>query len=128
MLVLCFAKRKQQPSRIGEVLTPYDDHLQCVDDFTTANSVDVPFRPGAPGVIDLTRLRERLVNKAPNVGATLEPHEFALQMLRFPFRQVFGDPDDLEDIKFYDLDGFKVQLAIEPWTATVATHLQEVQP
>ncbi|MGI9028995.1 MAG: hypothetical protein ACR2HP_03280 [Ilumatobacteraceae bacterium] len=96
--------------------------------FTSDNSVDVPFRAGAPGVIDLVRLRDRLIAKAPNVGPTLEPHEFALQMLRFPFRQVFGDPDDLEDLQFYDLDEFKVQLKMSTWTATVQDHLSAVNP
>ena len=32
-----------------------------------ANSVDVPFRRGAPGVIDMAELRDRLAAKAPNV-------------------------------------------------------------
>ena len=80
-----------------------------IDDFTDANSVDVPFRSGAPGVIDLRRLADRMVDKpVPGTGSTLEPHEYALQMLRFPYRQVFGDPEDLQQIKFYDLDRFTV--------------------
>ena len=85
------------------------DPLPPVDHFTATNSIDVPFRPGAPGVIDLAQLRKRLVDlPVPNIGGTLEPHEYALQMLRFPFRQVFGDPKDTEQQQFYDLDRFVV--------------------
>ncbi|HSC90823.1 MAG TPA: hypothetical protein VLB86_04130 [Gaiellaceae bacterium] len=85
------------------------DPVPPKDDFTTANSIDVPFRGGAPGVIDLRRLRKLMVDKpVPNIGPTVEPHEYALQMLRFPYRQVFGDPDDREGGKFYDLDRFTV--------------------
>jgi len=58
--------------------------------------VDVPFRRGAPGVIDVTRLADKLNNTA---GTNLGQHgpevdgaEFAVEMLRFPYRQVFGDP------------------------------------
>ena len=96
------ARVKLRDSATGAPVEPEDA-------FTDGNSVDVPFRPGAPGVIDLHRLRDRMVDKpVPNVGATLEPHEYALQMLRFPYRQVFGDPDDSEQSKFYDLDAFSV--------------------
>jgi hypothetical protein len=93
-----------------------------VDDFTPANSIPVPFRGGAPGVIDLAELKRRMENKpVPNISGTLDPHEFALQMLRFPFRQVFGDPKDLEHKEFYSLDQFKVTLSMSAWT-TALTH------
>ena len=94
------------------------DPVPPLDDFTTANSVDVPFRPGAPGVIDLAELRERLVAKAPNVGdGAASRNEFALQMLRFPYRQVFGDPTISRAMRFYDLDRFQVTRSalIERW-------------
>ncbi|HEY1368901.1 MAG TPA: hypothetical protein VGF23_17395 [Gaiellaceae bacterium] len=91
------------------------DPVPPVDDFTATNSVPVPFRPGAPGVIDLHQLRQRIIDlPTPNVGPTLEPHEYALQMLRFPYRQVFGDPKDTEDEQFYDLDRFVITT---PFTA-----------
>ena len=76
------------------------------DDFTATNSVDVPFRPGAPGVLDIRALRKRIEDKAPGIGE-VDSKEFAMEMLRFPFRQVFGDPDDKDFLKFYDLDAFK---------------------
>jgi hypothetical protein len=97
-----------------------------VDDFTTANSVDVPFRSGAPGVIDLTTLRQRLATKAPNSGGTLEPNEYALQMLRFPYRQVFGDPENQQGQKFYALDSFRATVALSTWKNTVTTSLAKV--
>ncbi len=96
--------------------------------FTTTNSVVVPFRKNAPGVIDLVKLKERLRDAAPNAGADLDPHEFALQMLRFPYRQVFGDPDDADGIKFSDLDTFKVTIGLSSWKTTVTDYLQKVQP
>lgn len=97
-----------------------------LDDFTTGNSVDVPFRAGAPGVIDLKTLRQRLAAKAPNSGGTLEPNEYALQMLRFPYRQVFGDPENAQGQQFYALDGFKATVALSTWKTTVATNLAKV--
>ena len=96
--------------------------------FTSANSVDVPFRKKAPGVINVVELRKRLAAKAPNAGGTLEPNEYALQMLRFPYRQVFGDPDDLEGTKFFDFDKFKVTIALTTWKATVAANVNKVNP
>ncbi|MBA2385581.1 MAG: hypothetical protein H0V69_00660 [Acidimicrobiia bacterium] len=102
----------------GELLPPKND-------FTADNSVDVPFRSGAPGVIDLHRLRDRMkANDDTNLGSTVETHEFALEMLRFPYRQVFGDPDDLEAIKFYDLDEFHVTTTFQSWEAVVTAQLE----
>lgn len=55
--------------------------------------VPVPFRPGAPGVLDLLRLDAALTNTpGTHLGGAVDGAEFALQMLRFPYRQVFGDP------------------------------------
>ena len=101
------------------------------DEITPDNSVPVPFRAGAPGVIDLTRLRARLAAKAPNAGGSLEPNEFALQMLRFPYRQVFGDPDDRDeagDKQFYDLAKFRVTIALDAWKSTVAERVGRIEP
>jgi hypothetical protein len=112
------AKVRMRDANTGNLVPP-------VDDFTTANSIDVPFRPGAPGVIDLHRLRERMLAKpVPNVGTTLEPHEYALQVLRFPYRQVFGDPDDRENEKFYDLDRFAVTTKFVQLTSKLADRLE----
>jgi hypothetical protein len=96
--------------------------------FTSTNSVDVPFRRNAPGVINVTELRKRLAAKSPHSGGTLEPNEYALQMLRFPYRQVFGDPDDREGLQFFALDQFKVKVSLTSWKATVTDHLTRVLP
>jgi hypothetical protein len=57
-------------------------------------TVDVPFRKGAPGVINMKALAQRL-RGAPgtNMGSDIDSAEYALEMLRFPIRQVFGDTD-----------------------------------
>jgi hypothetical protein len=97
------------------------DPVPPKDDITAANSVDVPFRRNAPGVINLAELRKRLAEfPASNSGGSLEPNEYALQMLRFPFRQIFGDPKDLEGKKFYALDQFKATVSLVDWKTTVA--------
>jgi hypothetical protein len=112
------AKVKVRDCNTGESVPP-------LETFTAANSVDVPFRAGAPGVIDINTLRARLAAKAPNSGGTLESNEYALQMLRFPYRQVFGDPRDTEGGKFYALDRFKATVALSKWQNTVVTKLQK---
>lgn len=48
----------------------------------TAAPVTVPFRPNAPGVIDIASLRQSL-------GAS-SPSALALQLIQLPYRQVFG--------------------------------------
>lgn len=50
-------------------------------------TVPVPFRAGAPGVVDLADLQQRILSA---VGGTGSGSEFALEVLRFPYRQVFG--------------------------------------
>ncbi|MGY2907875.1 hypothetical protein [Bradyrhizobium sp. URHC0002] len=58
-------------------------------DVEPKKNMPVSFRGGAPGVIDLKRTLDTFHNEASvHSGA-----EFALQMIRFPYRQVFGDPD-----------------------------------
>ncbi len=61
------------------------------------SSVSVPFRVNAPGVIHFQELSKRIAAQpATNVnafgGAGVESAEMAMEMLQFPFRQVFGDP------------------------------------
>lgn len=53
--------------------------------------VDVPFRANAPGVLHLQALARRMIDADPSLGPSLDAAEFALQMLQFPFRAVFGD-------------------------------------
>ena len=103
------------------------DPVPPVDSFTAGNSVDVPFRSDAPGVIDLARLKQRLLSlPVPNIGGTLEPHEYALQMLRFPYRQVFGDPKDSEQQRFYDIDRFVVTTPFATLKTELTVRLAEL--
>ncbi len=115
------AKVKVRDNATGNPVPPKDK-------FTKANSVDVPFRSGAPGVINLAELRKRLAAKSPNANGTLEPNEFALQMLRFPFRQVFGDPSNSEGQRFFDFDTFKITIPLTTWKTTVAIKIGQVNP
>lgn len=89
-----------------------------------ANSVPVPFRRGAPGVLDLKKLKGRMETKLGLAAGSMQPHDFALQVLRFPYRQVFGDPRNQEQQRFYDLDRFAVTLDVGEWK----TALTRVQP
>ena len=55
--------------------------------------IPVPFRatPGATGVVDIQQLERLLSAKAAtHVGDSLDSAEYALQLIRFPYRQVFG--------------------------------------
>ncbi|HTY26657.1 MAG TPA: hypothetical protein VMD51_00725, partial [Mycobacterium sp.] len=57
-----------------------------------ARTVPVPFRAGSPGVINIKKLNDALkVVPGTNMGASVDSAEYAMQMLRFPLRQVFGD-------------------------------------
>lgn len=56
--------------------------------------VTVPFRSGgAPGVVDIQQLERDLKLRSPQTGADdgLDSAEYALQLIRFPFRMVFGE-------------------------------------
>jgi hypothetical protein len=62
-------------------------------DVTPTTHVPVPFRRDSPGVLDLRRLNKALMDiPKTKMGGSVDGAEFALQMLRFPYRQVFGDP------------------------------------
>jgi hypothetical protein len=74
---------------VRDVLHPNDGPLKVGPDPRT---VPVPFRAGSPGVINMKRLNEALLAiPQANMGPTIDSAEFAMQMLRFPLRQVFGD-------------------------------------
>jgi hypothetical protein len=73
-------------------------HPRDVDTFATlpGKPITVPFRdtPGATGVVDIQQL-ERLLSAKPatHIGAELDSAEYALQLIRFPYRQVFGEAE-----------------------------------
>jgi hypothetical protein len=59
----------------------------------------VPFRAGAPGVIDMTTLRHRLEETGQVGDPPLDSAEYALQMLQLPYQQWFGDaPATMPDL------------------------------
>jgi hypothetical protein len=103
------AKVKVRVESTGKPVPPEDTMV-------AANTVDVPFRRGAPGVINLKKLRDRLEDKDEVGSDGMEPKDFALQMLKFPYRQVFGDPDNAAGQRFYDLDKFVVSTRLTAWT------------
>jgi hypothetical protein len=60
--------------------------------------VNVPFRKGCPGVINVDHLASRIaavpaVNASSFEGPGLSSGEMAMELLQFPFRQVFGEVD-----------------------------------
>jgi hypothetical protein len=74
--------------------TRLDDTAPLPAGPTTA---DVPFRKGAPGVIHMKELANRIAAQpATKVdafeAAGVQSAELAMEMLQFPYRQVFGDP------------------------------------
>jgi hypothetical protein len=68
--------------------------VRDVDDFSeTGADVDVPFRAGTNGVVDIQALERTLKLDHPESGIddALDSAEYALQLVRFPYRQVWGD-------------------------------------
>jgi hypothetical protein len=66
-------------------------------DVKPENHPPVYFRHRTPGVLDFKRTAQELMKKEAktnitNLGPDLNSAELALEMIRFPYRQVFGDP------------------------------------
>jgi hypothetical protein len=81
---------KLDGGRVEATLRPRDRSTFA---YLAVEPVDVPFRSGgAAGVVDIQAL-ERELAKHPETGAAdaLDSAEYALQLVRFPYRQVFGD-------------------------------------
>lgn len=94
---LQFGFELSEPQPAGAVA--YDLPLRTPGTGTeTGATVPVPFRQDAPGVVDLADLQQSILNA---VGGTGSGSEFALEALRFPYRQVFGPSK--EDPPFPDL-------------------------
>jgi len=80
-------------------------------------SIPVAFRPDAPGVIDLRATAANIVGTpSAHVNAPIDAARFALEMLRFPYRQVFGDTNVQQTDVFrvderYTLDALKISFA-----------------
>lgn len=81
---------KLDGGRIEATLRPRDRTSFA---FLGVPPIEVPFRSsGAAGVVDIQAL-ERELAKHPQTGAAdkLDSAEYALQLVRFPYRQVFGE-------------------------------------
>jgi hypothetical protein len=81
--------------------------------------VQVPFRAGSAGVIHLTELRRRLIAEHGDVvGPSLTSAELGLQLLRYPYRQRFGETEhtDFVDVldTLYRADDVIGWLRVEP--------------
>lgn len=91
-----FGIRRNEPANGQQsAYMPLRDVTHPNNGFLTAagNPVIVPvqFRRGSPGVINIRQLNADMAKvAATNMGSTVDPSEFAMQMLRFPLRQVFG--------------------------------------
>ena len=71
-------------------------NVQTATDVEPKLNIPVSFRPGAPGVLDLRATGDTFLAQTEtnmNADGKLDGAEFALQMIRFPYRQVFGDPN-----------------------------------
>jgi len=77
----------------------YSAHIVARDRNTSENvppptgpiNIPIAFRPGAPGVLNLRKTAQNIINVgATNTGPAVDGAEFALEMIRFPYRQVFG--------------------------------------
>lgn len=58
----------------------------------SGDQIPVPFRANAPGVLDMSALQRQIVAR---IGGTGSASEFALQMIRLPYRQVYGPVENV---------------------------------
>lgn len=74
-------------------------------------ALPVSFRPGSPGVLDLRQTAKTLINETrTHMNGAVDGAEFALEMIRFPYRQVFGDPSQGGSGQLKDV--FRVSLSM----------------
>lgn len=80
--------------------------IQTTKDVEPKINVPVSFRPGSPGVLDLRATGDTFLAQPEthmNTDGKLDGAEFALQMIRFPYRQVFGDPNSPNTVEKNDV-------------------------
>jgi hypothetical protein len=88
--------------------------------------IPVPFRKGSPGVVNVRKLYENLRGQSGTQmtsDSNVHPAEYAMQMLRFPIRQVFGDqtsPHNNSHQPVVQYDAFRPTLKI----ASLATRFE----
>jgi len=127
-----FGVRPEAGTTIGAIV-PTREFKEGGVESSGSHNVDVPFRPGSPGVIDLRELADELAGEVVELAAsdsefqpladnrTLTSAEFAWQMIRFPYRQVFGDPAVAESVELDSV--FKPTVAISDLRLTFKGHL-----
>ncbi|MEX2282226.1 MAG: hypothetical protein WEE89_07060 [Gemmatimonadota bacterium] len=81
---------REQGNTVSATLRPRDVATAA---YLSGDPINVPFRAGSNGVIDIQALERRLAARTGSGAADgLSSAEYALHLIRFPFRQVFGDP------------------------------------
>ena len=82
----------------------------------------MPCRPGSPGVLDLRHLNRKLLQRNDthmSGDGVVDSAEFALEAIRFPYRQVFGDTAHPVE-QMHDVFRPTVFIAPQPQEKTVA--------
>jgi hypothetical protein len=87
---------------------------------TLVEKIGVPMRKGSPGVIDVRLLGVGMMTvPATNIqnfeGPAIQSSEFGMEMLQFPFRQVFGDvgENSLRSERAAAPDAFRPTIGLE---------------
>jgi hypothetical protein len=106
--------------------TPVPDDGSLVAPSSRAAQIPVRFRPGAPGVMDLANTARAFL-AAPgtdmntNSPGVVDGAEFAFQMIRFPYRQVFAQSESSAAIQN---DAFRPTIANLSETYTQALKIK----
>lgn len=76
----------------GQVSASLPPRSAATGDYLGGDPVPVPFRSGnrTSGVVDIQQLEQRLRGPATG-GDEMDSAEYALQLVRYPFRQVWGE-------------------------------------
>jgi len=107
------------PNTFNASVTPRDANTS--QDVAGPN-VNVFFRTGSPGVLNLRRTAQEFINRpSTHMGPALDGAEFALEMIRFPYRQVFGDPSQGGAHPLRDV--FRVSISVADLKATFLERL-----
>lgn len=74
--------------QVSATLRPRDADF---DYLPASSTVNVPFRNSGSGVVNIKELEQSL--PASTGGTGMDSAQYAMQLIRFPFRQVFGDEE-----------------------------------
>ncbi len=107
----------------GVAVEPDDDDPTALS--ALAAQIPVRFRPGSAGVLDLSNTARAFADAEgtgmtdPNPGTEIDGAEFAMQMIRFPYRQVFAQTTTTVVIQDA---AFTPNLAVTPDYAEILRH------